>query len=198
MNCEYQKNQLEMYRKTLENSVKMYEATLNQMVENGSSKESISFVLGMKEETEADLNEVNVTLRRLERGEKVDFVITFNEFAEKMKNYSPYARNRFVVDFGTKDIKDFYVEEVNYVSGVLTVLFRNSEEFFVPEYFEGHKRFEKIQIYLLSPVGKRKAVIEFNDVEVESYQTAGLTYKSDDILTTEVFFKYKKESHRTL
>lgn len=198
MNCEYQKNQLEMYKKTLENSVKMYETTLKQMVEKGSSQESISFVLNMKEETEADLNEVNATLHRLEKGEKADFVIAFNELLEKMKTYSPYSRNRFVVDFGTNDIKDFYVEEVNYVGGVLTVLFRDSEEFFAPEYFEGHKQFDKVRIYLLSPIGEKRAVIEFSDVEVESCQTTGLSYKSDDILTTDVFFRYKKESHRTL
>ena len=103
------------------------------------------------------------------------------------------ARNR-----NGREIKEYYVEEVDYVGGVLSILFRNSEEFFVPEYFEKNKKFDTVKIYLLNPLGEKKAVVEFSELEVESCQTTGFSYKSDEILTTDVLFRYKKESHRTL
>ena len=66
MDYKYEKDQLEMYKKTLENSIKMYETTLEQMAEKGSSKETMSFVLQMKGDTENSLNDANLLLNKLE------------------------------------------------------------------------------------------------------------------------------------
>lgn len=197
MDYRYEKEQLEMYKKTLENSIKMYETTLEQMAEKGSSKETMSFVLQMKGDTENSLNDANWLLHKLEEGEKANFVIAFNELMEKMKTYSPYTRNRFVVSFGTEDIQGYYVEGVSY-DEKLIVTFRNSEQFFVPEYFEKNKHFEKVNLFLLSPIGEKKAVIEFDNAEVEWTSMDDFTYSENNILKTRVCFTFKNISHKTL
>ena len=197
MNYEDTKSQLEMYKNTLENSIKMYDATLKQMVEKGSSKETMSFVLQMKEDTENSLNDANLLLHKLEKGEKTNFVIAFNELMEKMKTYSPYTRNRFVVSFGTEDIQGYYVEGVSY-DEKLIVTFRNSEQFFVPEYFEKNRHFDKVNLFLLSPLGEKKAVVEFSDVEVELMSMDDFTYGENDVLKTRICFSYKNIAHKTL
>jgi hypothetical protein len=197
MDYKYEKEQLEMYKKTLENSIKMYETTLEQMAEKGSSKETMSFVLQMKRDTENSLNDANLLLNKLEKGEKTNFVIAFNELMEKMKTYSPYTRNRFVVSFGTEDIQGYYVEGVSY-DEKLIVTFRNSEQFFVPEYFEKNKHFDKVNLFLLSPLGEKKAVVEFSDVEVELMSMDDFTYEENDVLKTKICFSYKNIAHKTL
>ena len=197
MDYKYEKEQLEMYKKTLENSIKMYETTLEQMTEKGSSKETMSFVLQMKGDTEHSLNDVNLLLHKLEKGEKTNFVIAFNELMEKMKTYSPYTRNRFVVSFGTEDIQGYYIEGVSY-DEKLIVTFRNSEQFFVPEYFEKNRRFDKVNLFLLSPFGEKKAMVEFSDVEVESMSMDDFTYEENDVLKTKICFSYKNITHKTL
>ena len=197
MDYKYEKEQLEMYKKTLENSIKMYETTLEQMAEKGSSKETMSFVLQMKGDTENSLNDANLLLNKLEKGEKTNFVIAFNELMEKMKTYSPYTRNRFVVSFGTEDIQGYYVECVSY-DEKLIVTFRNSEQFFVPEYFEKNKHFDKVNLFLLSPLGEKKAVVEFSDVEVELMSMDDFTYEENDVLKTKICFSYKNIAHKTL
>lgn len=195
MDYKYKKKQLEKYKKTLENSIKMYETTLEQMAEKGSSKETMSFVLQMKGDAENSLNDVNLLLYKLEKGEKTNFVIAFNELMEKMKTYSPYTRNRFLVDFETDTIEDFYVESASYSDDRLSVRFRNSEAFFAPEYFEQNKQFKNARIFLLSPIGEKRAMITFYGLEVECFQTDCFSYSDDSVLCTEVVFKFKKVIH---
>ena len=198
MDYENAKERLENYKKTLLNSIKMYDNTIQKMHEKDSPNETVSFVLQMRKDVEDQITEVNDALLSLEISKKADIIPIFNELAEKMKMFNPYAKNRFVVDFETDDIKDYYVADLSYSVDGLVIKFRNSEEFFVPEYFETHDRFDTVKVYLLSPVGEKKAVIGFSDVRLENCSTDTLDYKSDDILTSYAFFKFKKVTHKTL
>ena len=192
------KDNLEYYKKTLENSVKMYEATIKEMTARNASPETLSFVIQMKGDTEGQIKEINAALEKLDGNNKTDFVVAYNELIEKMKLFNPYARNRFLVDFETDDIKDFYVESVDYReygNNSLIVKFRNGEEFFAPAYFEEHKSFDRVRLFLLSPIGEKKAMITFYGVEVEQCMMDGFDYKDDGILGTGVYFSFKKVIH---
>lgn len=200
MDLNEAKTRLERYKGTLESSVKMYENTIKEMIERGADPESISFVLQMKKDAEKQLMEIKESLRsageNVTKGKNVLFV--YNEIVDKLfKSFNPYFCNRFMVDFGTNDIKDYFIEGVSY-EDKLVVTFRNSEQFFVPEYFEKNKNFDKVHVFLLSPFGEKKAEIEFCGVEVEYTVTDDFTYALNNVLKTRVCFTFKSITHRTL
>lgn len=173
----------EKEKKLLKNTVKMYDETLETMKERGANPETISFVIEMR-------RQVVEQLKAMEDG---DAILLMHDF----KNYAPYTSNRFVLDFGVDAVKDYFVDSVSYDKS-LVVTFRNSEDFFVPEYFEGYRYFDKVQLFLLNPIGVKMAVIEFDNVQVESVITDEFNYKFDDILKTHVSFTFRTVTHKTL
>lgn len=203
MNLNEAKSRLERYKGTLENTVKMYEKTIQEMVEKGSDPESISFVLQMKKDTEKNLKDITESLKGA--AEKVangkNLLVVYNDIVDKLfKSFNPFFKHRFTVDFGTEDIKDYFVERTSYSEGsnVLVVTFRNSEEFFAPEYFNKNKEFEHVDLYILSPIGEKKAVIVFNDVKLEYVELDEFNYKTDEILMSYVTFNFKSVTYRKL
>ena len=195
MDQKFAKENLEYYKKTLENSLKMYERTIKEMMVRKSNQESLSPVLQMKKDTEEQIKEVNTVLENLEKNKKVDFVVAFNKLTEKLNTLNPFTRNRFVVDFENDEIKDFFVESVSYSKNSLCIRFRNFEDFFAPEYFERNKYFDNVRVFLLSPIGEKKAMITFYGLNIEDVMTDGLDYKNDGVLGTEVMFIFKKVIH---
>ena len=178
---------LEKEKKIFENTIKMYDETLKTMKERGAKPESISLVLEMRRQVEEQM-------KTLENG---DAVLLPSQY---IKHYEPYTCNRFVLDFKESGICEFNVNSVCYDANNknLLVTFRNSEDFFAPEYFEKNRNFDKVQLYLLSPVGVNKALIEFEGVQLESVTMDEFNYKSADILKTYVSFNFKSVTHKTL
>ena len=195
MDQKYAKDSLEYYKKVLENSVKMYDTTIKEMTERKSNQESLSFVIRMKRDTEGQIREIDEALENMEKNNKSEFIIVYNELTEKLKSFNPFTRNRFMVDFENDEIKDFFVESVSYSKNSLCIRFRNSEAFFAPEYFEKNKWFENVRVFLLNPFGEKKAMITFYGLNVEDFMTDELTYKNDEVLGTEVVFTFKKVIH---
>lgn len=191
------KERIEKYKKTLESTIKMYENTISEMTENGSPANSISLVIEMKRECEEQLKQINDRIEAL--GGKIDMVVAYNEISEKlMAAFNPFKKNRFVVDFGVDGIQEYFIEKVSYGSGHLSIVFRNSEEFFAPEYFKSNNYFDKICLYLLSPIGVKKTSIEFSKVKVNGVITDMLDYKDDGILTTTVMFIFDDVEYKRL
>jgi hypothetical protein len=191
MNFNEAKNKLEVYKKTLEYSVKMYEATLREMIERNADKNAVSVVLEMKADIENQIREIEASLANVEHREEKTLT-GFNETVDKLfKGFNPYFKHRFVVDFGTNEIKDYYITKVNYTDEYLNVVFRDSEEFFTPKYLSKNKHFDTVKVYLLSPLGEKKTTIEFRNVNLETFQQDALSYTrdEDEILTTDVVFK---------
>jgi hypothetical protein len=146
----------------------------------------------MKADIENQIREIEASLANVEHREEKTLT-GFNETVDKLfKGFNPYFRHRFVVDFGTDDIKDYYVVRVNYSDEYLTIVFRDSEEFFTPKYLSKNKHFDTVKVYLLSPLGEKKTTIEFRNVNLETFQQDALSYTrdEDEILTTDVVFKY--------
>ena len=192
MNFNEAKNKLEVYKKTLEHSVKMYEATLREMIERNADKNAVSVVLEMKGDIENQIREIEASLANVEHREEKTLT-GLNETVDKLfKGFNPYFRHRFVVDFGTNEIKDYYITRVNYTDEYLNVVFRDSEEFFTPKYLSKNKHFDTVKVYLLSPLGEKKTTIEFRNVNLETFKQDTLSYAryEDEILTTDVIFKY--------
>jgi hypothetical protein len=192
MNFNEAKNNLRVYKKMLEHSVEMYEATLKEMIERNADKNAVSVVLEMNADIENQIREIEASLANVEHREEKTLT-GFNETVDKLfKGFNPYFRHRFVVDFGTDDIKDYYVVRVNYSDEYLTIVFRDSEEFFTPKYLSKNKHFDTVKVYLLSPLGEKKTTIEFRNVNLETFQQDALSYTrdEDEILTTDVVFKY--------
>ena len=192
MNFNEAKNNLRVYKKMLEHSVEMYEATLKEMIERNADKNAVSVVLEMKADIENQIREIEASLANVEHREEKTLT-GFNETVDKLfKGFNPYFRHRFVVDFGTDDIKDYYVVRVNYSDEYLTIVFRDSEKFFTPKYLSKNKHFDTVNVYLLSPLGEKKTTIEFRNVNLETFQQDALSYTrdEDEILTTDVVFKY--------
>lgn len=192
MNFNEAKNKLELYKKTLEHSVKMYETTLREMIERNADKNAVSVVLEMKNDTESQIREIEASLANVERQEEQTPMVLFNETVDKLfKGFNPYFKHRFVVDFGTNEIKDYYITRVNYTDEYLNVVFRDSEEFFTPKYLSKNKHFDTVKVYLLSPLGEKKTTIEFRNVNLETFKQDTLSYDrdEDEILTTDVVFK---------
>jgi hypothetical protein len=191
MNFNEAKNNLRVYKKMLEHSVEMYEATLKEMIERNADKNAVSVVLEMKADIENQIREIEASLANVEHREEKTLT-GFNETVDKLfKGFNPYFRHRFVVDFGTDDIKDYYVVRVNYSDEYLTIVFRDSEEFFTPKYLSKNKHFDTVKVYLLSPLGEKKTTIEFRNVNLETFKQDTLSYDrdEDEILTTDVVFK---------
>lgn len=203
MNLEEAKTRLERYKGTLENSVKMYEKTLQEMIDKGSDPESISLVLQMKKDTQGQINDIEDLLRNANSkiaGGK-NLVVAYNEIVDKLfKFFNPYFKHRFTIDFGTEDIKEYFVERVAYSeeSKTLQVTFRNSEQFFVPEYFNKNKEFENVKLYILSPIGEKKAVIEFWAVTLGSVGMDEFNYKTDEVLMSQAVFNFKRVEYKSL
>lgn len=195
MDKGYEKKNLETYRGVLENTVKMYDATLREMEEKKSKQDAISLVLEMKRATKDEIEKIDKALLNLENGDKAGFVFAFNELMEKFNELNPYTRNRFLVDFETDDVKDYYVESASYTEDRLIVRFRNGEGFFAPEYFQKNKKFENIRLFLLNPINVKKAMITFYDAKVKCCQMDTLNYSDDGVLCTEVVFTFKKVIH---
>lgn len=195
MDQKYAKDNLEYYKKVLENSVKMYEATIKQMTERNVNPESLSFAIQMKKDTENQIKEIGSALKNLKKNKKVDFIVAYNEIAEKLKTFNPFARNRFLVDFENDEIKDYFVETIRYTRDRVCIRFRNCEGFFAPEYFDHNKWFENVRVFILSPIGEKNAMITFYGLNVEDFVTDEFDYKNDAILGTEVVFAFKKVIH---
>jgi len=177
----------EKEKKIFENSIKMYDSTLDTMEKRNAKPESISLVLEMRRQVEEQM-------KALENG---DVVLLSSRF---LKHFEPYKCNRFILDFKESGICEFNVDSVYYNTNNknLLVTFRNSEDFFAPEYFEKNQYFEKVQLYLLDPVGVNKALIEFDEVQLDSVTMDEFNYKTDDVLKTHVSFTFKNVTHRTL
>lgn len=193
MNFNEAKNKLDVYKKTLEHSVKMYEATLNEMVKRNADKNVISVVLEMKNDTENQIHEIEASLKNVERKEEQESMVLFNETVDKLfKGFNPYLKHRFIVDFGTDDIKNYYIVRVSYTDEYLNIVFRDSEEFFTPKYLSKNKHFDVVKVYLLNPSGEKKTEIEFRNVNLDTFQQDALSYDhvEDEVLTTDVVFKF--------
>ena len=177
----------EKEKKIFENSIKMYDSTLDTMEKRNAKPESISLVLEMRRQVEEQMKAL----------ENEDVVLLSSQY---FKHFEPYRCNRFILDFKESGICEINVDNVYYNANNknLLVTFRNSEDFFAPEYFEKNQYFEKVQLYLLDPVGVNKALIEFDDVQVESVIMDEFNYKSDDVLKTHVSFTFRTVTHRTL
>lgn len=187
------KNELEIYKKTLENSVKMYETTLNEMIERGADKNAVSLVMGMMTDTEQQIQDINNAIENIDDADAKRYLPLSNHIVDELfKSFNPFFKNRFVVDFGTDEIKDFYIARVDYTENYLNVVFRDSEEFFTPKYLSKNKHFDTVKVYLLSPLGEKKTTIEFRNVNLETFKQDTLSYDRDEdkILTTDVVFKY--------
>ena len=187
------KNELEIYKKTLENSVKMYETTLNEMIERGADKNAVSLVMGMMTDTEQQIQDINNAIENIDDADAKRYLPLSNHIVDELfKSFNPFFKNRFVVDFGTDEIKDFYIARVDYTENYLNVVFRDSEEFFTPKYLSKNKHFDTVKVYLLSPLGEKKTTIEFRNVNLETFKQDTFSYDRDEdkILTTDVVFKY--------
>ena len=199
MNFNEAKNKLEVYKKTLEYSVKMYEATLREMIERNADKNAVSVVMEMKNDTKNQIHEIEASLESVERQEERTPMVLFNETVDKLfKGFNPYFRHRFVVDFGTNEIKDYYITRVNYTEEYLNVVFRDSEEFFTPKYLSKNKHFDTVKVCLLSPFGEKKTTIEFRNVYLETFKQDTLSYDrdEDEILTTDVVFRFDRIEYK--
>ena len=193
------KNELEIYKKTLENSVKMYETTLNEMIERGADKNAVSLVMKMQADTEQQIQDINNALENIDDTDAKRYLPLSNHIVDELfKSFKPFFKNRFVVDFGTDEIKDFYVARVDYTENYLNVVFRDSEEFFTPKYLSKNKHFDAVKIYLLSPIGEKKTTIEFHNVRLDTMQLDGLSYEPDEnkVLTTYVVFRFDRIEYK--
>ena len=180
---------LEKDKKLLENTLKMYDDTIKTMKERNAEPEVISYVIEMGHQVEEQL-------KALEEG-NLNPVLLFNHY---IKHYSPYSCNRFILDFKTGDIPEYDINNVYYNENDknLFVTFLNSEDFFAPEYFEKNKYFDKVQLFLLNPLGINKALIEFDGVQLEKINIDEFNYESNDILKAYVSFTFKSVTYKTL
>jgi hypothetical protein len=180
---------LEKDKKLLETTLKMYNATFKTMKERDAEPELISYVIEIRRQVEEHL-------KALEEG-NLNPISLFNHH---INYYSPYSCNRFKLDFKNSDISEYDVNSVYYEENnkKLFVTFLNSEDFFVPEYFEKNKYFKKVQLFLLNPLGVEKALIEFDGVQLEKINMGEFNYETDDILKAHVSFTFKNVTHKTL
>ena len=94
MNYENAKERLENFKKTLLNSIKMYDSTIQKMHEKNMSNETISFVLQMRKDVEDQITAVNDGLVSLEISKKADIIPVFNELAEIKKQIEAIKKEK--------------------------------------------------------------------------------------------------------
>ncbi len=180
---------LEKDKKLLENTLKMYEGTIKIMKEGNIEPGIISYLIEMRRRVEEQLKAL--------KDNSLKPVLLSNHY---IKHYDPYSRNRFILDFKNSDIPEYDVNSVYYDENNknLFVTFLNSEDFFAPEYFGKNKYFDKVQLFLLNPLGVKKAMIEFDGVRLKKINMDEFNYKSDGILKAHVSFTFKSVTHKTL
>ena len=96
MNFNEAKNKLEVYKKTLEHSVMMYEATLKEMTERNADKNAVSVVLGLKNDTENQIREIETSLANVEQ-RKEKALTGFNEMVDKLfKSFNIFIKSLYI------------------------------------------------------------------------------------------------------
>ena len=116
-------------------------------------------------------------------------------------SFEPFFKHRWFITFDGMDIPYYSVSKVEYKDGWLNVIFRDSGEFYTPEFFDNYVNKTAgtvAKVYLLSPYGSKKAVAEFTGVKFVKYEVEPLDYAEDNPLNTLVRFKYKKVTHKRL
>ena len=175
-------------------TIKMYENTIKQMEERGCSEMEIlavreamaSFIASVKFEEMAAYDKPK---------EQVTKQPPYESIMLKLPN--PLKTNMFIVTIG--DIPVWYPHYVGYDfdKKEFHVAFYETEDFSPFNYLNKKGKFNEVTIEFLDPIGRIIRVETFSKVKVKRLGLNGLTYKSDDILSSYATFKYKKHGITT-
>ncbi len=185
-------------------TIKTYENTIRQMEERGCSEREIlpvkdalaNFIASVKvEETMA--------LAYDEPKEQVTKQLPYEMTGESVRlrspngSVNPLKTNMFIVTIG--DIPVYYPHYVGYDfdKKEFHVAFYETEDFSPFNYLNKKGKFNEVTIEFLDPTGRIIRVETFSKVKVKRLGLNGLTYKSDDILSSYATFKYKKHGITT-
>lgn len=181
---------MEKKDKLKESTMKMYENTINQMVERGASEEDINIV---KEARDRYLEAVDAEERGVKNWKwEFMFIDGAKKNSYRMVEAEPLKRNMFILRLG--DIEPWCVKDTNIyrAENLFYVTFREFREFSPYDYLHKNRSFDKCTIELLDSCGETIRVETIKGVEVEYIERSELDYENDATIETHATFKFSE------
>lgn len=173
-----------------DNTIKMYDQTIEEMVKRGCPKSSIDAIEKAKTETIAAYDYCDDAETKIEySGNIPDRVF---KILGGMYNFTPLIANMFVVKMADIPIYLFQSVSVDLGRKEIVISLFESPTFSTYKYFSEHKKFDEMKIEFLDNVGAVQRIDLFEGLKVKALHLDSLYYESDHALTAQITFKYKK------
>lgn len=176
-----------------ENTIKMYDNTIDEMEKRGASKEEIDIVKSAKEEAIAAYDYVDE--KPHDENEKLPhncIMDMVNRTIGGFYNFVPLMSNMFIIKMGDIPIYLFQSVSVDLGRKEIDVSIFETPTFSPCKYFSEHKEFGEMKIEFLDNVGAIQRIDLFEGLKVKAVHLDSLHYESDHALTAQIMFKYKK------
>ena len=169
-----------------ENTIKMYDNTIEEMIKRGAPQSDIEVVERAKAESIAAYD--------YKVCDKKSGTIVLNNGAQQYQNESflPLMTNSFLVWMG--DVPVYYFRSVFFDLGKKNITFSLYETptFSPIKYFSEHRKFDKVKIEFINNIGETQRTDCFMGLKLKSCHIDGLCYESERPLTSEISFSYRK------
>lgn len=169
-----------------ENTIKMYDNTIEEMKKMGANESEIEIVEKAKASAIAAYDQEPIS-------DGNDYVVKHEVDYRLIPNFetNPIMANLFLLHF--ENIPEYLVKSI-YVgeNGLISICFMESEEFSAVKYFTDNKKFDKLEIEYLNAVGKTIRTDKVKKLKVKKIHYGALSYESNSPIETYITFKYGK------
>ena len=169
-----------------ENTAEMYDRTITEMKKRGCSENDIKAVEDAKKETIAAYDNPPCEYIKHFTNNAI------NEIYPWPKDFSPLFSNLFMVRIGDVPVHLNRLLAINHDEKTLTLSSYETEKFSPLNYFLKNKKFDKLEVEYFNPQGEKVRIDTFSHIKVEKTFSGYLSYIHDDLLMTEITFKFSK------
>ena len=187
------KDNAEVIHNIKENTIKMYDQTIEEMKKRGASEVDIKIVESAKADAVAAYDKpANVDSNAV----KYEYIT--KEYVDSQLGRGPIDEpsfmpsNLFIVEIG--DLPSYFHKSVSFdhKKNEIYLETHESTELSPYFYFKKNKKFGKLVISYLDRTGAVVRTDTFYKVKVKNIHTDGLSYDYDGFIATYVTLKYKK------
>ncbi len=169
-----------------DNTIKMYDNTIEEMKKRGATEDEIALVEHAKEQA------IIAYDNQPSEDNKCPINTMITEIYPWAKDFSPLLSNLFIVRIGDVPIHLNRLLVVNHDEKTLTLSSCETEDFSPLNYFLKNKKFDKLEVEYLNPQGKKVRTDTFKSLKAKKFFSSYLSYTHDNPLITEITFQYKE------
>ena len=185
------KSNKEVVQNIKENTIAMYDHTIEEMIKRGATKEEIDIV----EKAKADaIAAYDVVPEEEEKACERKFCAAElgKNAINGMYGLVPILSNMFVVKMDNLPIYLFQSLYIDVNKKTVMVRMYETKEFSPYKHFSSHKKFDGMVIEHLNPQGVVERRDEIKGLKVSEISIEPLTYSSEEAWTSHITFKYKE------